>query len=105
MIEYKVIVDDYGDTCWYKAGTYIKHREDGPAVEYASGTRVWYRDDKVHREDGPAKEYSNGSKSWYLNDIIYRKEADWKIALNPPQELTLGEISARLGYEVKIVKS
>ena len=43
------------------------HREDGPAIEYADGTKYWYLNDKLHREDGPAMEYADGTKSWYLN--------------------------------------
>ena len=43
------------------------HREDGPAVEYANGTKYWYRNHQRHREDGPACEYASGDKSWHLN--------------------------------------
>jgi len=42
------------------------HREDGPAVEYANGAKMWYLYGIPHREDGPAKEYFNGDKEWYL---------------------------------------
>ena len=44
------------------------HREDGPAVEYAQGSKSWYLNGKRHREDGPACEYTDGTKYWYLND-------------------------------------
>ena len=50
---------------WYLNGK--RHREDGPAVEYADGKQEWYRNDKLHREDGPAVEYASGVKFWYLN--------------------------------------
>jgi hypothetical protein len=43
------------------------HREDGPAVEYADGTRHWYLNGKLHREDGPAVEWADGRRQWYLN--------------------------------------
>ena len=49
------------------------HREDGPAIEYASGTKCWYINDLLHRENGPAVEYANGIKYWYLYDIPYTK--------------------------------
>ena len=39
-----------------------RHREDGPAVEYADGSKEWYLNGKLHREDGPACEYADGSK-------------------------------------------
>ena len=29
---------------------------------YGDGTKFWYRDSVRHREDGPAVEYSNGTK-------------------------------------------
>ena len=31
-------------------------REDGPAVEFDSGTKEWYINGNLHREDGPAIE-------------------------------------------------
>ena len=50
---------------YFKEGTKILHREDGPAVEYPNGDKVWYQNDQLHREDGPAVKYSDGSKYWY----------------------------------------
>ena len=46
-------------------------------VEY--GTTKWYdfESGKLHREDGPACEYANGSKYWYLNDV-HLTEQQWK---------------------------
>ena len=43
------------------------------ADEY--GNEKYYNaEGKLHREDGPAKEYANGSKSWYLNGKnVYEK--------------------------------
>jgi len=38
MIEYTVNVAANGDRCWYLNNK--RHREDGPAIEYASGIRV-----------------------------------------------------------------
>ena len=43
------------------------HRKDGPAIEYASGSKFWYLNGLCHREDGPAVEYASGSKYWCLN--------------------------------------
>jgi hypothetical protein len=54
-----------GDKVWYLNGE--RHREDGPAIEFADGSKHWYRDGKFHREDGPAIEYVDGDKYWYLN--------------------------------------
>ena len=73
-MEYKVIVDMQGTIRWYKSGTTILHREDGPAVERADGTKYWYRDGKCHREDGPAIEDANGDKSWYRDGKYHRED-------------------------------
>ena len=55
-----------GTKAWYRNGQY--HREDGPAVEYADGSRFWYLNGQRHREDGPACEYASGTKYWFIND-------------------------------------
>ena len=48
------------------------HREDGPAVEYANGAKLWYVNDKRHRIGGPAAEWANGDKWWYVNGELHR---------------------------------
>lgn len=58
-----------GTKNWFKDGKV--HREDGPAVEWANGDRGWYKNGEPHREDGPAFESVNGSKEWYLEDQYY----------------------------------
>ena len=55
-----------GTKSWWVDGK--RHREDGPAVEYSSGTKEWCINGKRHREGGPAIEWSDGTKSWYVND-------------------------------------
>jgi hypothetical protein len=41
-------------------------------VEYTSSTKGWQLKGKLHRVDGPAIEWASGSKSWHLNDkFIY----------------------------------
>lgn len=66
MLTYTVKVKSIG-TFWYKEGTNILHREDGPAVEYTDGSKEWWVNEKLHREDGPATEYADGTKEWWLN--------------------------------------
>jgi hypothetical protein len=48
------------------------HREDGPAIEWASGNKSWWFNGKCHRTDGPARELVNGDKEWYLNGLVHR---------------------------------
>ena len=62
-----------GDKYWYLNGK--RHREDGPAVEYAAGDKSWYLNGKYHREDGPAVDYASGYKSWWLNGKPYTPSA------------------------------
>jgi hypothetical protein len=70
VIEYTVKV--YGNrTEWYLNGEL--HREDGPAIEWASGTKNWFINGKFHREDGPAREWADGTKFWYLNGELHRE--------------------------------
>ena len=80
---------------WLKNGKL--HREDGPAIEKADGTKEWRIHGKLHREggpaikipgeyeawqihgelhrgDGPAFEKVNGDKSWYLYGKLHRKK-------------------------------
>jgi len=71
MIEYTVKVYDNGNKFWYLNGK--RHREDGPAIEYA-GYKEWYLNGKRHREDGPALEWANGDKAWYLNGKRHRED-------------------------------
>ena len=53
-----------GSKFWYVEGKL--HRLDGPAAECASGTKQWYVEGKCHRLDGPAIEYASGTKWWYV---------------------------------------
>jgi hypothetical protein len=53
------------------------HRDDGPAVIYSDGMKMWYRNDELHREDGPAIICYNGRKLWYLDGEEYTKE-EWE---------------------------
>jgi hypothetical protein len=48
------------------------HREDGPAVEYTDGTKMWYLNGKPHRLDGPAYETVSGDKVWYADGKLHR---------------------------------
>lgn len=48
------------------------HREDGPAIKYSNGTKLWYQNNVRHRVDGPAVEYASGVKEWYINGKRHR---------------------------------
>ena len=41
-------------------------------------TKYWFLNGKRHRENGPAIEYANGDKYWYLNGLEYSESDYWK---------------------------
>jgi antitoxin component YwqK of YwqJK toxin-antitoxin module len=59
---------------WTSPVQWLLHREDGPAIEYADGSKEWYRNGKRHREDGPAIEWSDGTKEWHRNGKLHRED-------------------------------
>ena len=72
-------------------------------VKVDNGTRCWYLNGKRHREDGPAVECTDGTRWWFLNGVEYTEEEFNKKTLKV-KELTVAEIEALLGYQVKVVK-
>jgi hypothetical protein len=57
---------------------------------------------KLHREDGPAVIWADGTKRWYLNGkrLTETKFNERKSG----KHLTVAEIEELLGHKVKIVK-
>ena len=99
MIEYKVSVYNDGDKHWYLNGE--RHREDGPAIEYANGDKIWYFNDKLHREDGPAIEYADGTILWYINGEELSEE---EFNSRTKVELSLEEISEKFNIPLDKLK-
>ena len=82
-----LVISSNGSKSWYLHGK--RHREDGPAIEWANGDKYWYFNGLRHREDGPAIEWLDGTKEWYLHGIWYGTKKEWEIAL---EELWAKEI-------------
>jgi hypothetical protein len=102
----------------------ILHREDGPAIEFANGSKEWWLNNRLHREDGPAIENANGSKSWWINGKRHREDGpaienasgykQWwlngeyltkeEFNARGNVELTLDEIAAKFGVSVDQLK-
>jgi hypothetical protein len=61
--KYTVVTDDQGTTRYFKPGTDELHRLDGPAVVFANGDRLWYKDGQLHRVAGPAIDPIRGKKA------------------------------------------
>ncbi len=72
-------IDSDNDVCYIKNGKI--HREDGPAIEHADGTKRWYINGKQHREDGPSVEWINGDKYWCVNNKFCGTEVAYEEAL------------------------
>lgn len=51
----------------------IRHREDGPSIEYPDGEKRWFKNDNLHRENGPAIDGPNW-KMWYLYGLRHRED-------------------------------
>jgi len=63
-------IDASGNKWWYENG--VRHRTDGPAIEYTDGDKHWYENGVRHRTDGPAVENTDGAKFWYENGELHR---------------------------------
>ena len=73
METYTVTIYDDKEIAWRNSDGKL-HREDGPAIEYANGTKAWFVDGKRHRKDGPAIEQGDGTKAWFVNGKLHRED-------------------------------
>jgi hypothetical protein len=104
MKQQYIKINEYGHKFYYSDREMtIRHREDGPAIEYADGDKWWYLNGRLHREDGPAIEYTNGLKSWYLYDN-WITEAEHARRTRKETILTIDEIAAKFGISVEGLK-
>ena len=70
----RVLATHLDDRVVYRNINGLLHREDGPAIEYANGNKIWYINGELHREDGPAVEYARGDKEWYIEGQRYLED-------------------------------
>lgn len=64
-------INPHGDISW-RNNEQVYHRVNGPAVQNANGTEVWFIDDIIHRERGPALMYPNGEKQWWRHGELIK---------------------------------
>ena len=66
----------------------------------------WHNEQgQTHREGGlPAIEWVDGDKAWYINGEEVTEAEATEYGKPKAKELTMEELSALLGYEVKIIK-
>ena len=72
-LKYRIEVDEFGSRKYLNAAGQL-HREDGPAVVYATGTKEWWFNGQLHRDAGPAVIWNDGSKEWYQNGKLHRED-------------------------------
>jgi hypothetical protein len=75
----RTLINDQGIKKFYEKGKL--HRVDGPAIELADGTTLWFLNGKLHREDGAAIEWAGGAKEWWIDDKEVQTRTSLTIAL------------------------
>ena len=81
MQEQYIWIDEHGNKCYYKDREMkIRHRTDGPAIEYADGSKYWFVDGKQLSEE------------------------EFNTLTAPTLELTLEDIASKFGVDVSKVK-
>jgi len=58
--------------------------EDGLVYKvkiYSNGDKYWYYKGKFHRLNGPAVEYASGYKAYYINDKYFETFEEYKEAV------------------------
>jgi len=102
--EQYIWIETNGTKFYYKdRAMNIRHRLNGPAVEWDDGSKMWYIDGKCHRLDGPAIISANGNKFWYV-DGKPLTEKQFLALTSPTLELTLEDIASKYGVDVGKVK-
>lgn len=64
---------------WYK--NKVIHRYNGPAMEYADGTKKWMLFGRFHRLDGPAEVYADGREEYWVNGLYYDNYLEYLVAV------------------------
>ena len=62
-------IDVDGTKRWFNEDGDL-HREDGPAIEFANGTKFWCIYGYYHRINGPAIEHNWGDNQWWYENNL-----------------------------------
>ena len=100
-LRYRIEVDQEGTRRYYNSDGRI-HREDGPAVEYADGTKVWLINGLRHREDGPAVEIAGSTaihtRLWYFHGQLLTKIKHGKMVRAEARKAEFDKRVAKHGF-------
>lgn len=91
-MKYDILMINRGNKFYYKKGTSILHREDGPAAEFSDGSKEWFINGERHRIDGPAVVYPDGHRRFFAPNN--KKHTQWWIngkRLSPEKEAILNQ--------------
>lgn len=79
-------VSHHGVRCWYLDGQL--HRDNLPAVDWPSGTSMFYQHGELHNEDGPAFVRGDGflHKAWWQHGRRHREDGPALIESNGTTE-------------------
>lgn len=61
--------DNFLTKAWWENG--VRHRINGPAIEYSNGDKYWYVEGNLHYEFGPAVD-TQDIEEWWLNGERHR---------------------------------
>ena len=82
-----------GVVVWRHCDTGKLHREDGPSLEYVSGTKMYHINGELHRENGPAIDYGDGTMEYYIHGKRHRDDGPAFVCLPASTEYWLnGEL-------------
>jgi hypothetical protein len=104
MTIYTVKVDDIGDKFWYVDNKL--HRTDGPAIEWASGSKEWWLDGKYLTHSQWIEVVQPkvvGCVGQYLDTGEGFTQAQWKQAVKPKVASCAGKIVEVDGVKYKLV--
>ncbi len=76
-------IQDNGDRVWADPETRLTHRENGPAIITANGSRFYYHQGLPHRIGGPAQIYTNGVKKYCYKGKLHRPVQDGPALIFP----------------------
>jgi hypothetical protein len=62
------------------------HREEGPSLEWADGSKLWYLNGVLHCNNGPAIEWFEGASAWYVHGALHRENGPAIVKKNGMQE-------------------
>ena len=78
VLKYRIEVDRLGTRRYYNSAGQV-HRDEGPAVEHASGINEWCQNGVLHRKDGPAIDFGSGGGLWFIHGrrCSKKEHSDW----------------------------